>query len=210
MKNLGLIYKFTNIINNKIYIGKSMKYRFNYRMHQHQYELGNTHFDRAKKKYGFENFKLEIVEDNIPKEKLSEREIYWIKYYDSFKNGYNSTSGGEGGNTYANKTEEEMKIIKSKISKANSGKNNGIAKNPELVRGKNNGMYGKKPHNAKTIYLLNIETNEIKEFDRAYKAANFLGFKSGSKITSMIKNKNIVNGYKVVESVETIERVDNN
>ena len=51
-----------------------------------------------------------------------------------------------------------MREIKEKISKKNSGKNNGIAKNPHLVRGKNNGMYGKRPPNAKITNLINIET----------------------------------------------------
>lgn len=157
---LGLIYKYTSKTTNKSYIGKSMKYRFELRQQHHKKDINSpTKFSRAKKKYGYDDFILEIIEDNIPKNLMSEREKYWIKYYDTFNNGYNSTIGGEGGNTYANKTPEEMEAIKRKISKANSGSNNG---NKGQFVGPRNVWYGKRPHNALDITLINIKTNEIK------------------------------------------------
>ena len=101
-----------------------------------------------------------------------------------------------------------MEETKKKISKALRGSNNGIAKNPHLVRGKNNPMYGKKPHNAQTIKIQNVNTLEVKEFDRAYKVANFLGYKSGSFTTKMKQNNLVVNGWKIIEeSVETTENI---
>jgi len=51
------------------------------------------------KKYGIENFKFEIIEE-CSDEEVDTREIYWIDYYDTFKNGYNLTRGGEGGLIY--------------------------------------------------------------------------------------------------------------
>ena len=54
---------------------------------------------KAFDKYGIENFTVEQVEE-CPVEKLDEREIYWIAYYDSFKSGYNSTLGGKSGCKY--------------------------------------------------------------------------------------------------------------
>lgn len=116
---LGLIYKYTSKTTKKSYIGKSMKYRFEYRQKQHKEDSSNTHFARAKRKYGYDDFELTILEDNIPKELLSEREKFWIKEYDSVENGYNSTYGGEGGNTYIKKSKKELDEIKAKISKAN-------------------------------------------------------------------------------------------
>lgn len=206
---LGMIYKYTSKTTNKSYIGKTTKLNCENRHKRHKYEIDNkTNFGRAKIKYGFDDFELNIIEDNIPVEKLSEREIYWIEFYDTFKNGYNSTKGGEGGNTYAKRTPEQMIETKKKISEANRGKNNGMAKNPHLVSGKNNPMYGKKPHNAKKVVLKNTKTNELKEFDRAYKVANFLGYKSGSFVTKMIKNDLVVNDWKIIEeSVETTENI---
>lgn len=46
------------------------------------------------RKLGLENFYIEILEE-CPKEKMNEREKYWISYYNSYKNGYNGTEGGD-------------------------------------------------------------------------------------------------------------------
>lgn len=56
-----------------------------------------TKFGKAIKKYGWDNFSHEIIEDNISTfEEACEREKYWILIYDTFKSGYNSTLGGDG------------------------------------------------------------------------------------------------------------------
>ena len=56
----------------------------------------DTKFGKAIKKYGWDNFTHEIIETNIQTlEDAKEREIYWIDYFDSYKNGYNSTIGGD-------------------------------------------------------------------------------------------------------------------
>ena len=49
----------------------------------------------AMRKYGIENFELLVVEE-CPDTIVDEREIFWIEFYQSFKNGYNATKGGEG------------------------------------------------------------------------------------------------------------------
>lgn len=94
------IYKITNLINEKVYIGQSID--INYRFHNHKSEsfnpksnAYNTAIHRSIRKYGIENFSFEVIEE-CAKELLSEREIYWIAYYNSYGNGYNLTSGGEG------------------------------------------------------------------------------------------------------------------
>lgn len=98
---MGYIYKITNLINNKIYIGQT---RFNVetRFNQHLYEANKGELQyplyQAIRKYGEENFKLDIIEE-IDETLLNEREQYWIQYYDSYiknKKGYNCTYGGEG------------------------------------------------------------------------------------------------------------------
>ena len=92
------IYKFTNKINGKIYIGQSTNIEDRYNRH---FRADNTrnkpYFHRALEKYGKDNFNFEIIE-LCEKEKLSEREKYWIKFYHSNDRniGYNSTNGGEG------------------------------------------------------------------------------------------------------------------
>lgn len=171
---IGYIYKITNLINNKIYIGQVYNKTIADRFKRHIKEansLSKSVIDRAIYKYGPENFiYCEIDKCNTTKKDLNEKEIYWIKYYNSTnKNiGYNLTRGGDGGNTYEFKTPEEMNSIKNKISKANFGKNNGMAKD---------------------IYALNIKTNLIIHFDTLHEACIYFNVKQKSIFTSRAENK---------------------
>lgn len=96
----GFIYKVTNLINGKIYIGQTVQ-SVKDRWYRHCGKSGlskgemQTHFKRAILKYGKENFKVETIEE-VDRNLLDEREIYWISYYNSNKIGYNSTKGGYG------------------------------------------------------------------------------------------------------------------
>lgn len=95
---MGYIYKITNLVNNKVYIGKTertIEARWNEHK-RHIAELQRLPLYRALKKYGIDNFSIEEVEEcnNLL---LDEREIFWIKHYNAYKNGYNCTEGGEGG-----------------------------------------------------------------------------------------------------------------
>ena len=96
----GIIYKFTNKINNKIYIGQTTQ-TLEQRINKHLQQLNDeTYFHRALKKYGIDNFNIEIIEQSIPLNELDNREIYWIKYYNSYytsNQGYNLTKGGQWG-----------------------------------------------------------------------------------------------------------------
>ena len=236
----GLIYKLTSKTSKKSYIGKSMEYRFETRIADHSQDFSDTHLGRAKKKYGWNDFEIEIIEKGIPKEKMSEREIYWIEYYDTFHNGYNSTRGGEGGNTYAKVSKEKMEEIKRKISKKNSGKNNG---NKGQYIGEKNSMYGKHHSNEskekiskslkgrkkpsthgenvskatkgktknyicchKWLQIFDIKKSSFQKM-KAKEIVSFLKIENYIELKNIIYNKIEVNGYLVVESVETIETV---
>lgn len=113
---LGLIYKYTNLINGKIYIGQTVQELKN-RDKKHFYTKHNDYFHRALNLYGRENFSLEIVEDNIPLEQLDEKEIFYIKECNSYYkngNGYNMTKGGKWSNSsqkISGKTEIEIKKL---------------------------------------------------------------------------------------------------
>lgn len=95
---MGIIYKIQNNINGKIYIGqtiRSLKIRFQKHCRFSSISIGeaNMPIKKAIKKYGKQNFtitEIESVDDSL----LNEREIFWIKYYDSYNNGYNATIGG--------------------------------------------------------------------------------------------------------------------
>jgi group I intron endonuclease len=95
-----IIYKITNKINDKSYIGQTIQ-NLNKRWKNHCYDalkkLDKFKFYNAIRKYGKDCWSLEIIEEVDNEVLLNEREYYWIAYYDTFKNGYNSTSGGERG-----------------------------------------------------------------------------------------------------------------
>lgn len=93
----GIIYKITNNINNKVYIGKTLEtLEKRWKQHQKDYlRFSDRPLYRAINKYGIENFTIEIIEQPSI-EILSERECYWIEYYNSFHFGYNATLGGDG------------------------------------------------------------------------------------------------------------------
>lgn len=94
------IYKATSTTTGKVYIGQTTQTlqerinQHNSHAYGHQY---NYHFHNAIRKYGAEDFTYEIIEDGIKStETLNERERYWISYYNSYYDGYNSTMGGDG------------------------------------------------------------------------------------------------------------------
>lgn len=97
-----LIYKITNIVNNKSYVGQTIKNADKRWKEHQQHAFGshvndqNKHLYRAIRKYGLENFTFEVLQDNIENYKqLDKAEIYWIDYYNSFIKGYNKTFGGQ-------------------------------------------------------------------------------------------------------------------
>lgn len=137
----GTIYKITNIKTGKVYIGKTTK-SLNDRLQGHinNADKGNNFkLSLAIRKYGKENFIIEPIDFAETCDELNEKEIHYIGEYNSLEDGYNMTMGGEGGNTYINKSDEEMKAISRKISTA-LRKNNG---NRGQFVGPKNSMYGK-------------------------------------------------------------------
>ena len=99
----GFIYKIINDINDKVYIGKTLS-SIEKRFQEHKKDSSRFHAEnrplyQAMNKYGCEHFQIELVEE-APLEKLSQQEMYWITFYDSYKNGYNATKGGDGKQLY--------------------------------------------------------------------------------------------------------------
>ena len=149
-----IIYKATNIINNKVYIGQTI-HPLSVRKGQHErsYEYGyKTAFSNAIRKYGKENFKWEVIYETDSIEDLNEKESYYIEYYKSLvtENGYNLKGGG--GNDFL--TQE----VKNKIREAQLGeKNHMFGKTGEL--------------NPTSKKVINITTNMI--FGSASEAARY-------------------------------------
>lgn len=124
------IYKYENKINHKCYIGQSIdierrQYGHKSAAYNEKASDYNSQFHQAIRKYGFDNFDFEIIailsSEEYSKEVLDQLEKFFIKYYNSYENGYNATSGGDD-NPYRAQTgskngrallnEEDVKYIR--------------------------------------------------------------------------------------------------
>lgn len=88
------IYKITNKLNNKVYIGQSNNIERRFSEHCYKGVKSRIPVDIAIEKDGINNFTFEIVE-LCQTEQLNEKETYWIKYFNSVQEGYNCSYGGD-------------------------------------------------------------------------------------------------------------------
>jgi len=139
----------------------------------------DTHFARAIRKYGKNNFIIEIIDTAKNQKELTKKEQYWIQYYNSIQNGYNETDAISkcGGNTYKSKTTEEMEVIKEKIRQTKIGKNN---------------------PNARRIKRINLLTKEEDIFDTIISCAKACGIKNGKTSITTRLNGQIKSPYKKI------------
>ena len=103
---MALIYKITNLINQKVYIGKTNHLNIQERWKEHLSDYTRTHKNKrplyeAMSKYGIQNFSIEEIEQGLTDKEACEREKFWIEYFNSYvgfdnSNGYNATLGGDG------------------------------------------------------------------------------------------------------------------
>lgn len=206
---MGYIYKIINIINNKVYIGKttiSIEKRFKKHIFNAKKKINRYLYD-SMNHYGYDKFRIELVEmcdDNI----INKREIYWINVYKSNnkKFGYNMTNGGDGGKMSEESIEKMKKSrkyykpteeTKRKISEANKGKGKDIAMKPE-VRKKISETLKKKYRNGE---LKNTLQNNI------IKSGRKLGFYSKHTNETKLKLSKARKGKKY-EDFMTIERAN--
>lgn len=136
----GIIYKIENIINNKVYIGQTSQERgfkdrycrkgqgiervYNSYLYDKKHNRSyNIHLFRSIEKYGFDAFVVDEVFDvALTYDELNKKEIFYIKQFDSFYNGYNSTLGGEGMSGYKPPTGKYHKQSKSVCQISPDGK----------------------------------------------------------------------------------------
>ncbi len=170
-----IIYKTTNIINKKIYIGQTTKQTYNY--------LGSgLILLKAIKKYGVENFIREIIEICDTKEQTNIREKFWIKEFNSTdKNiGYNISIGGNGGNL--------GDLVNKKISE--SSKKNGRMIGNQLKKGI------APPNKGKQMSLEQKEKLRKPKTDIHKKNLSIVKMGKGTKKIKCLNNNIIYNSIK--------------
>ncbi len=203
-----IIYKATNLINGKIYIGQS-QHTLETRKSEHLSDAKNSckqYFTRALCKHGADGFTWEVIQICKDIDELNQQEVYYIAYYNAMNKdvGYNLTEGG-GGTVGFKHSEDTIQ----KISKALSGKNNpnyGKRRSEETLqkmrdshprlRGKDHPNYGKKP------------SDETKEKIRQGNLGKKRSDKTKKKISIAKTGKNNPN-YGEITSEETKQKIRN-
>jgi group I intron endonuclease len=167
---MGYIYKITNKIDSKIYIGQT-KNDLEERWKQHRRKNSNCRYiSYAFKKYGIDNFKFELICISFD-EKLDEIEKYYIKKFDCLvPNGYNLR---EGGNT--SKHNEETK---KRISESLKGRTDFVRPKPQLG----------KPHKEET-------KNKISESCKGRKRDIKSDISKCKTVLQLDENNNVINKY---------------
>jgi len=167
------IYEITNNINGKKYIGQTLRpveSRFARHINDAINNHLDTHFARAIRKYGADNFSVKIIDTAETQEELTSKERHWIKLYDTVNSGYNETDAEYkcGGNTYRNKSESEMKEIGERIRNTKIG-----SQNPQ----------------ATPVKCFNTTTKEELFFNSASECKEYFGENTHRFITGRVTGK---------------------
>lgn len=148
-----VIYKITNKIDGKQYIGQTVQ-NIAKRWTQHRSDAlirkNHTALHRAMNKYGTENFSIKVLAHCNSMEEMNHRESYYIKLFNTLApNGYNIALGGKN-QRHSEETKKRLSNLKIGV-KTGKTWNKGISPSPETIakiaassRGENNGMYGRK------------------------------------------------------------------
>lgn len=160
----GYIYRTTNLIDGRMYIGKKKSDKFL----NTKYLGSGKILKQAVEAYGAENFKVEMLCECNSKEELNEMEIYYIKFYyaQTSDKYYNICKGGEAGpggprfkgHKHTEETKKHMSEMRSGENNANYGNrwkqsDELRALHSKISSGSGNGMYGKK-HSEETKHII--------------------------------------------------------
>ncbi len=170
-----IIYKITNTINGKVYIGKTAHTKEK-RFKEHisdsiKPNMKHRPLYRAFNKYGIENFTIEEIDQAKDDEEACQLEQKWILFYNSYHYGYNATLGGDGTRRY------DYKAISDYYQKCGSEKDTSqyFKCDPQVVRDacKENNIIIKQNYNRKPIYYIDNNGNKVC-FKSALEAAKII------------------------------------
>lgn len=200
------VYKITNLITNKVYIGitnQGAEIRFGH--HLYEARSGSPFpIHNSMRKYGNENFKLEVIDTCDNYEDLKNKEKYWISFYNSKDRatGYNLTEGGDGtfGRLHSEETKEKIRQkaigrkisdeTKAKMSKARKGR-----KASEKTLAKIN---ERNLNSSKAVLQYDTDNNLLNEYISISEAARQSGMHRSS-IINYLKGKLKGTGYRNIK-----------
>lgn len=155
----GLIYKATNIVTKKVYVGQttySLRERKNAHLSDARLNKTTMYFHRAISKYGEEKFVWSVLEEEIPLDKLDEKEIYYIAKENSFFKGYNLSPGGSTNKGW--KASPETIVNMSKAQKGRTFTETAKAK-------MSNAQKGTLSHKFKPWYMIIPDGSKVEFYD---------------------------------------------
>lgn len=207
------IYKITNKIDNKCYIGQSTNLKSRIKSHKSMLKHNNERnilLKRATEKYGYKNFEIEIIKYCI-EEELDYYELYFIQYYSSYKRnkGYNIELGGNQNKHLSKKQIEKMRNTKKgklmgkenpfygrkhteeskkKISEANKGNKGCLGRFMSEETRRKIGE-ANKWNRIKTVNCYTLDNIFLKTYPSVAEAARQLNVKSSSLIAQCSRGK---------------------
>jgi group I intron endonuclease len=185
MKQYGIIYKLTNTLNGKAYVGQTTQ-ELSRRIHSHKNEKRNRHISNAIHQYGFDNFLVEILVCSFSKEALNEFEAIIVEQQNTmFPAGYNHRAGGNQNGICS----EELK---KKISQAKKGKPN--MKRRGEIRSIQQRLSISRTLGGKFILGTEIKTGRKTIFNTAHQTADF-GFQPWNVIAVCKGRRNLHKGF---------------
>lgn len=195
----GKIYIIKNVENDKVYIGKTFN-TIHCRFKEHirdsrKNKTENRKLYRAIRKYGEDKFYVELIEEDIDETILNQKEIDYIKLFDSFKNGYNTTLGGDG-SRYTNIDENKLiEFYKNSRSIKHTAKEFNISEDTTSLILHNNKVEIFKS-NAKRIKIidLDLEFKSIKDCERYLLNNNYTKATAENSVINNIKRSIKRNG----------------
>lgn len=189
------IYKITNKINHKIYIGQSTNIEKRWESHKYYTEDKTTLLQKAFNKYGVSNFTFEVIEE-CPTNQLDEREKYWINYYQSYgTNGYNMTLGGQEGQKI-NYDDIIDKYLECKSIRETAESLHHSRTTVRTVLDTYNISYEKETTLPISIIMIDLYTlQKLKEFPSIVDAASYVGVTESALRKYFKMNQNLCGGY---------------
>ena len=185
------IYKATNKINGKSYIGQTIDYHTRIWQHRRCYEKEDCKFHDAIKKHGFDNFEWTVLETCQDEEEAIRLEKYYIEKFDSYRNGYNMNQGGVGGHNARAVVclTLDGKFVKRYDSAGDAEKIDGFCNSDVLLSCKNSGRTCRK-------HIFMFEDEYKRYGARKYEKPEKQCMKS---VIQCDKNGNLINKFKSVQ-----------